>query len=83
MSWSVGADGKAPEVKASIEKQFATSGPCVEPEETIRLGAAKLITVALEAQDQAKDVRVSAYGSMSSNGTTIRNSLNITIAPEN
>ena len=84
MSWSVATVGKSPEAASEIARQFATSGPCEEPEEGIRQGAAKLLALAIEAQDPDKQVRISAYGSQSKDYATgkIRNSLNITVTPE-
>jgi hypothetical protein len=83
MSWSVGAKGEHSEVRATIAKQFADSGPCAEPEEAIRQAAAKIIDAALEAQGYLPNVDVSAYGSMSIDYTSkkIANSLNIIITP--
>ncbi len=63
MSWSVLAIGKAPAVRAEIAKQFANASKCVEPEETLRQGAAQLIDASLEAQASHSDVRVAASGS--------------------
>lgn len=88
MSWSVGATGKAPTVAEQIAKQFENGSKCAEPEETIRQAAKKLIETSLEAQDPAKDVQVSAYGSQSvydvgSPNATFRNSLSISITPQN
>lgn len=90
MSWSVAANGKAVDVAATIENQFETRGACMEPEESIRQSARKLIAESLKAQIPSdKDVRVSAYGSQSVRGMLggapdeIRNSLSITITPEN
>lgn len=88
MSWSVAATGKAPEVRKEIAGQFQRSGPCLEPEETIRQSAAKLIDAALEAQAESQEVKVSAYGSQgmkySGNNDPVvqSNSLNITITPQ-
>ena len=88
MSWSVAFTGKAPEARAKISEQFKNSGPCIEPEETVRQLAAKLIDLALEAQAPDQEVKVSAYGSQNSiwHGgipTVQGNSLNITITPQN
>jgi len=82
MSWSVAARGKAPEVKKDVAGQFERAPKCAEPEEGIRLAAAKLIDLSLEAQDPERDVNVQAYGSQSVTTTTVRNSLNITISPQ-
>jgi hypothetical protein len=89
MSWSVGSAGKAPEVAAEIAKQFA-AWKCQEPEETVRLAAQKAIGEALAAQDQEREVRVSAFGSQSCSNweapeaqRKYRNSLSITVTPEN
>lgn len=89
MSWSVAANGKASEVAKTIEIQFNTSSACVEPEEGIRQGARKLIADCLAAQIPDRDVRVSAFGSQSQSSwekdkpIEVRNSLSITVTPEN
>lgn len=83
MSWSVGAIGKAPEVRKKIAEQFANATPCVKPEETIRMSAAKLLDLCLEHQHPEKDVNVSAYGSQYKAETgEVRNSLAITVSPQ-
>lgn len=64
MSWSVAAIGKAPAVRKEIADQFSR-GKCNEPEETIRLQAAKLIDMALEATDPSYVVKVYANGHQS------------------
>lgn len=63
MSWSVSAKGKVSEVRASLSRQFETSGPCVEPEETTRQSAAKLIDEALGLMNPEKEVYVTGCGS--------------------
>lgn len=85
MSWSVQSSGTAAEVAARAESSFRNSGPCSEPEESIRQKARELIAQALAAQkpDTTK-VTLSAYGSQSSYcaGETERltNTLKIEIA---
>lgn len=85
MSWSVSGSGASSEVAASIESQFETSGPCSEPEETVRQNARVVIASALRAQtpDTTK-VSVSAYGSQSSytdsdGASRITNNLTISV----
>jgi hypothetical protein len=63
MSWGVSAIGKAGAVRASIAGQFSRGGKCVEPEETIRQAAAKIIDTALESISSIYVVKVSASGS--------------------
>jgi len=63
MSWSVSAIGKAGAVRSSIAGQFSKSGPCMEPEESVRQAAASAIDKALEAQDPTQAVKVTASGS--------------------
>jgi hypothetical protein len=84
MSWSVGTKGPVTQVKDVIAKQFETSGPCIEPEETIRQKARELIALALEHQGYSPNVEVSAYGSQSTDYETkaISNSLSIIITPQ-
>lgn len=82
MSWSVAAQGKVADVRKEIAGQFARSGPCVQPEEKVRLEAAKFIDLSLEANVQDSEVKVSAYGSQSGYDDKARNSLNITITPQ-
>jgi len=82
MSWSVSASGKAPEAKANIAGQFERGSKCADPEEEIRQVAAKLIDLSLGHQDPEKDVSVTAYGSQSVAGVSVRNSLDITITPQ-
>lgn len=83
MSWSLqAAFGKAPAVREGVAKQFENGHKCMEPEESIRLAAAKIIDVALAGQDQAQVVEVSASGSMSTkNGKFASNQLNIAVTP--
>ena len=82
MSWSVAAIGKPAAVRAAIADQFAKGGKCAEPEETVRLEAAAMMDAALAGQtDPAKAVKVSASGSMSQSGTTISNSLSVSVEP--
>jgi hypothetical protein len=83
MSWSVGGTGKPEQISKAIDDAFMGS-KCAEPEESIRLLAWGLIHRALGEQDPAKDVQVSAYGSMSKDFSTgvVRNSLNITVTPQ-
>lgn len=80
MSWSVGGSGKAGEVLAAIERQFETSGPCMEPEETVRQAARGAIKAALEAQGSDVTVNMNAYGSQGKMNDSVMNSLNITIS---
>lgn len=82
MSWSVGGKGKASEVKEGIAKQFASGSKCIEPEETIRQEAAKLIDKALGAEDPDVTVDLAAYGSQGSVGGKIGHSLNIRLTVE-
>jgi hypothetical protein len=81
MSWSVGGSGKPSEVADSIDKQFAGSSPLMEPEETVRQAARKVIAVALAGCTDNNDRTVSAWGSMSTNYETRKqnNTLSITI----
>lgn len=86
MSWSVSAIGKAEAVKAEISGQFAKSGKCLEPEEGIRLEAAKLIDAALAATDKSFVVKVSANGSQGFkdwvNKAGCSNNLTISVEPQ-
>ena len=84
MSWSVSGSGEPKSVADSIAKSFSVQ-KCDEPEEGIRLAAADLIAKALSAQDNAKTVEVSAYGSQSKDYATnkVCNSLSISITPRN
>lgn len=85
MSWSVSAVGKAEAVAKEISIQFAKSGKCMEPEETIKNAVAGTIAVALQAQDPQIAVKVQASGSMGyknwKDHAGCGNSLNITIEP--
>src|SRR5712664_1255504 len=63
MSWSVGAIGKAAAMRSEIAQQFVRGGKCVEPEESIRLEAGKLIDKALESITGPFVVKVQASGS--------------------
>ena len=65
MSWSVGAVGKAAALRTEISQQFTRGGKCVEPEETIRLEAGRLIDKALESITGPFVVKVQASGSQS------------------
>jgi len=84
MTWSVSAIGRAPKVREEISRQF-TLNKCVEPEESVRQSAAKVIDDALAAQDDNFVVQVSASGSQSSSDwnakTGVSNSLAISIVP--
>jgi hypothetical protein len=84
MSWGVSAIGKAPAVAVAIAKQFSNSSPCVEPEESVRLGAAALIAASLAGYDSSGVVSVSANGHQSTTYPTnaIVNALNIDIRPQ-
>jgi len=83
MSWSVGAVGKAPAVRAAIAKQFAGQGKCTEPEETVRQAAISIIDAALAGQGDPVAVRVIASGSQGKAYPTeaITNNLSIAIEP--
>lgn len=65
MSWSVQGIGKAPAVALAIDKQFTSSGPCAEPEETVRQAARAAIAAALTAQKPEAVIQVTAQGSQS------------------
>ena len=65
MSWSVGAKGITPEVGEIIEKQFNDGGKCVEPEESTRQTARRLIAQMVEVQTPGTKLNISAYGSQS------------------
>lgn len=84
MSWSVGAIGKTPAVRAQIANEFARN-PCSEPEESVRQSAAATIDAALAAQDANIGVNVYANGSQSFKDyaaqTGVSNNLSITIEP--
>lgn len=82
MSWSVGTKQKATEAAAEIERQFSTSGPCVEPEEGVRQSARITIAQALAAQHPDVTVNVSAYGSQGKMDDKVVNSLSIIITAE-
>ena len=83
MSWSVSAIGKAGAVRSSIAGQFSKSGPCMEPEESVRLAVASAIDKSLEAQDPNAPVKVMASGHQGfkdhSTKAGLYNQLNITI----
>jgi len=88
MSWSVAASGQVEEVRKEVVRQASPecASPCLEPEETVRQAALKVIDTALEAQDPAMVVKVAANGSMGYKDwqakTGCNNSLSITIAPQ-
>ena len=63
MSWSIGAIGKAAAMRTEIAQQFVRGGKCIEPEESIRLDAGKLIDKALESITGPFVVKVQASGS--------------------
>ncbi len=85
MSWSVAGIGKAPAVAAKLEKDFSNSGPCAEPEETVRQAARIVIASALAGQDPSVAVKVTASGTMSNSAewpstvAKIKNTLSITV----
>jgi hypothetical protein len=85
MSWSVSAIGRVPAVRAAIAKQFADGGKCVEPEESIRQAAAKVLDSVIVAQDPTNVVKVTASGSQSfkdyGTKTGIGNGLTIVVEP--
>ena len=83
MSWSVGSTGELSATRATVAKQFETGSVCMEPEESIRQAAAKIIDQALETQGYYPNVNVSAYGSMTKDYATgkVANSLSIIITP--
>jgi len=84
MSWSVAASGKASAVAARIEEDFSKLSACVDPEEGVKQAARDAIAVALAAQDPATVVKVSAFGSQSTDHKTgsVRNQLSVFIEPE-
>lgn len=86
MSWSVSAIGKAGAVRKGIAQQFASQSKCTEPEETVRMSAAKLIDDSLAGQDEAYPVEVVANGSLTyrdwSAKTGVSNQLFIQISPK-
>ena len=65
MSWGVQAGGKSDQVAKDIEKHFENMSSCEEPEETIKQQARKIIAIALEGNNPARTVNVSAWGSQS------------------
>ncbi len=71
MSWSVSAHGKVTAVRKAIAKQFETSGPCSQPEESIRQSAKAIIDAALDV-DPKTVADVSAAGSMSTDTGVVR-----------
>lgn len=86
MSWSVSAFGKVGAVRKEIARQFATGSKCSEPEETIRMSAAKLIDDSLAAQDEGLAVNVTAGGSQNYKDwnakTGLSSHLSLTISPQ-
>jgi hypothetical protein len=84
MSWGLFAISKAPAVAAEIKRQ-SENQKCMDPEESVRKAAVRLIDIAVSAQDPSLVVKVSASGSQSTDYTTkaVRNNLNITIEPQN
>lgn len=86
MSWSIAAIGKISAVRTECARQVRAGGKCMEPEEGVRIAAAKLIDEALAAQDQSGAVSVSASGSQGyknySEKTGLNNQLSITIQPQ-
>ena len=81
MSWSVGATGKAPAVRAAIAKQFEQQSKCVEPEETIRQAIKAILDEALSAQSGAVKVGASGSQSMDYNTKAVSHSLSVTVEP--
>jgi len=65
MSWSVNAIGKPEAVAKEIERQFAASSPCREPEETVRQAARTTIASILAAETASVAVQVQANGHQS------------------
>ena len=51
-----------------IEKQFNDGGKCVEPEESTRQTARRLIAQMVEVQTPGTKLNISAYGSQSFDG---------------
>lgn len=87
MSWGVQAIGKRDAVRNGIATQFATSGKCTEPEESLRQAAAVLIDKALEAISPIYVVKVAASGSQgmkdySKPENGVFNQLSITVEPQ-
>ena len=86
MSWSASGIGKPLALAAKIEANLTTYR-CVEPEETVKKAALGVIKAALEAQDHASVVKVTASGHQSGtyspDGTAkgISNTLSINIEP--
>lgn len=82
MSWSVSTKQKAAEAAIEIERQFKNSGPCVDPEESVRQSARITIAAALSAQHPDVTVNVSAFGSQGKTDGKTMNSLSIIISAE-
>lgn len=70
MSWSVSASGRSDEVAKTVEEQFESmkASPCPEPEESLKQQARQLLAAGLAAQNPARSVSVSAFGSQSTSG---------------
>lgn len=86
MSWSVSAIGKSGAVKTAMAQQFKNGSKCLEPEERIRLAAANLIDLGLDAQDPSSAVKVEASGSQTFKDyaakTGVSNTVTISIQPQ-
>lgn len=67
MSWSVGASDATPKVGEMIENQFESGSKCIEPEESIRQSARKLIAEVVASQTSGTKLSINAYGSQSTN----------------
>jgi len=79
MSWSVSARGQTPGIAAEIERQFEGSGQCVEPEETSKQAARKIIADTIAMQGIMQKLTVSAYGSQVKNPTTSSPAVSLSI----